>query len=322
MQQGFALLLVLCAILFMSAIISITYRNLYDFYYFVENNKNKQFDKQLLLASERLFLKEFNKVNTKEVHSNNILTSLSALPETIKLNNRVVHYRLVENTNCFNVKTLNSDFNRVNKDDVIYLWIVFKYILQFNDLTYQSPGSRMRDFDFSSEINFHHDYIGGIDDSLMPGAENTLAAGYLSDYLINISDVDLLKITPFLCYRNDDVLLININMLELKHSKLLQSILMDMIDEDDVTKLISSKPAGGWTSVNFFFEYMAKNTAIDSDNIDRLKNILVLKFTHDKYYFSSIFKLANNNGSYQLRSTFYVNDKGVTVVRRRFSSSE
>ena len=43
MQQGLALLLVLCAILFMSAIVSITYRDLHDIYYIVENNNNKQF---------------------------------------------------------------------------------------------------------------------------------------------------------------------------------------------------------------------------------------------------------------------------------------
>ena len=316
MQQGFALLLVLCAVLFMSAIVSIIYSNIYDMYYLVEGNKRKQFEKHLLLASEELILKEINQIIKNKTHSDNILPILSTLPGVIKVNNRMVHYELIENTNCFNIKTINSDLERVNYG--VYLWMVFKYILQLNNVTHKLSNSRMLDFNY--EINVQNDYIGGMGDYLTLGTENTLVTGYLSDYLINISDVDLLKITPFLCYRNDDVLLININTLEFKHSKLLQSILINMISEDDVTKLISSKPSGGWTSVEFFFEYMIKNTAINSDNVDRLKNISVLKFTHNKYYFSSVFKL--DNGSYQLRSTFYVNNNGVTVVQRRFNFSE
>lgn len=315
MQQGFALLLVLCAILFMSAIVSITYRDLHGIYYIVENNKNKQFEKQVLLASESFFLEAFNQLIAKGMNFNNISLELLILSDVIKVNDVEVNYRLIDSTNCFNL-------NAVNGNGTIYPWIVFWYILRLNNVTSKKFNERMIDFRFYSKFGFENDYIDSIKDYLVPGEEDILAISYLSDYIIKLSGDDLFKITPFICHRNDGVLLININMLEPKHGKLLQAIFINIISEDNIAKIISSKPDEGWASVESFFEFITENTTIDNDKLDGFKNNLTLKFSHDKYYFSSIFKLYQDKGNYQLMSTFYVNDKGATVVRRRFSFSE
>lgn len=311
-QKGIALLLVLSSIMLMSLMISTTYLYLSDMIYFSESNKIKQSEKLLLLSSEDIFfnnvIKEF--LTTKDF--GDIYSRLSTSPTAIRINNSNVYYSLIDRTSCFNISALYGYFNNIDKNDRNYPWLVLKNILELNNITSPVINKVMMMFTQYSSSKFDLDNV----DQELLAIEQDFLMDKPIDKLLNISDENLSRIAPLLCSRNDNTLLININMLDVNNSKLVQSIFMNEITESDIYKIILSKPAQGWISVESFFEFLTNNSAIDIDKINKLRRVKMLKFSHDEYYFSSNFKI--DNSSSQLMSLFHVKENKITVLQRRF----
>lgn len=311
-QKGIALLLVLSSIMLMSLMISTTYLYLSDMIYFSESNKIKQSEKLLLLSSEDVFfnnvIKEF--LTTKDF--GDIYSRLSTSPTAIRINNSNVYYSLIDRTSCFNISALYGYFNNIDKNDRDYPWLVLKNILELNNITSPVINKVMMMFTQYSSSKFDLDNV----DQELLAIEQDFLMDKPIDKLLNISDENLSRIAPLLCSRNDNTLLININMLDVNNRKLVQSIFMNEITESDIYRVILSKPAQGWISVESFFEFLENNSAIDIDKINKLRRVKMLKFSHDEYYFSSNFKI--DNSSSQLMSLFHVKENKITVLQRRF----
>ncbi|WP_050941861.1 type II secretion system protein GspK [Yersinia enterocolitica] len=309
-QRGIALLLVLSSILLMSTMISATYLYLSNIIYFVGNSITKQDDKQLLLGSEGIFINNIAKeiLNGEDFGGtySKLLTSNSA----ISINNRDVYYSLIDRTSCFNVNTLYDSFGNMNNK--YYPWLVLDNILQLNNTVSSVINKLMTMF---AQYPADASDLDRIDRDFLTIGQAFLRGNSI-DKILNISSESFLYIAPLVCSRNDNKLLINVNMLNAKSSYLLQAIFMNEITGSDVYKVILSKPAQGWLTVESFFESLANNSSVDIDRINELKNVEMLKFSNNEYYFSSNFKV--DNGDSQLMSLFHVKGNTITVLHRRF----
>lgn len=308
-QSGIALLVVLSSILLMSSIVSITYLYMSDMLYFVGDSQKKQDEKQLLLGSEAVFFNDITKEMLIGRDFRHIYSGLLASPTTIRVNNRDVHYSLIDRTNCFNINTLYGYFNNNNG---YYPWLILKNILEFNNVTSSVVNKMMRMF---IKYPLSRPNLDSVDKEFL-AIEQDFLMGKSIDKLLNISHESLSSIAPLFCSRNDNTLLVNINMLDANNSQLVQVIFMNEITEKDMYKAMSSKPTQGWMTVDSFFESLANNLEVDIDKINKLRKIKMLKFSHDEYYFSSSFK--GDKGNSQLMSLFHVKGNEITVLQRRF----
>ncbi|CNH62070.1 general secretion pathway protein K [Yersinia thracica] len=321
-QRGIALLLVLSVVLLMSTMVFTAYFYLTDMFYFVANSEHHQSKKKLLLGSERFFLKNIVKKILTKTNFETIPSMLLTSDSVIRINNRDVYYKLIDRTNCFNVNTLHYNFNYINKDDYIYPWLVLKYLFQLNNITSTVLNEIIMNFNHANKLNEKQSNINKEYSPSLLAIRKALLVGDSIGDLFNINYEDFLKITPFLCYRNDTTLLININILEVKHRQLLQAIFMNEINEDDITKAISFKSNNKLDNVESFFEFIVNNSTINIDKMNKIRNINGLRFSHDEYYFSSIFRLKSKGGAHQLMSLFHVKEKDIAVLQRRLSFSE
>lgn len=294
----------------MSTMISATYLYLSNIIYFVGNSITKQDDKQLLLGSEGIFINNIAKeiLNGEDFGGtySKLLTSNSA----ISINNRDVYYSLIDRTSCFNVNTLYDSFGNMNNK--YYPWLVLDNILQLNNTVSSVINKLMTMF---AQYPADASDLDRIDRDFLTIGQ-AFQRGNSIDKILNISSESFLYIAPLVCSRDDNKLLINVNMLNAKSSYLLQAIFMNEITGSDVYKVILSKPAQGWLTVESFFESLANNSSVDIDRINELKNVEMLKFSNNEYYFSSNFKV--DNGDSQLMSLFHVKGNTITVLHRRF----
>ncbi|CNG63761.1 type II secretion system (T2SS), K family protein [Yersinia enterocolitica] len=290
--------------------ISATYLYLSNIIYFVGNSITKQDDKQLLLGSEGIFINNIAKeiLNGEDFGGtySKLLTSNSA----ISINNRDVYYSLIDRTSCFNVNTLYDSFGNMNNK--YYPWLVLDNILQLNNTVSSVINKLMTMF---AQYPADASDLDRIDRDFLTIGQ-AFQRGNSIDKILNISSESFLYIAPLVCSRDDNKLLINVNMLNAKSSYLLQAIFMNEITGSDVYKVILSKPAQGWLTVESFFESLANNSSVDIDRINELKNVEMLKFSNNEYYFSSNFKV--DNGDSQLMSLFHVKGNTITVLHRRF----
>lgn len=321
-QRGVALLLVLSVTLLMSTMVLTAYFYLTDTFYFVANSKQNQSEKKVLLGSEDFFLKNIIEKMPAKLHFETIASLLLTSVSVIRINNIDIHYKLIDRTNCFNVNTLHYNRSYINKNDYIYPWLVLKYLFQLNNITSTVLNELIVDFNHANQTNSKQNNINNEYSHSILAIKNALLVGDSIGDLLNINNEDFLKITPFLCYRNDTKLLINVNMLDVKHSQLLQAIFMNEISEGDITKAISFKYNNEFENVESFFEFIVNNATINIDKINEIRNINGLKFLHNEYYFSSIFRLESKRGGNQLMSLFHVNEKNIIVLQRRLSFSE
>lgn len=308
-QRGAALLLVLSGILLMSTMVSTTYLYLSNMLYFVGDSRTKQDDKQLLLGSEGVFFNNIAKEILNREGFGGAYSKLLTSPSAISINNRDVYYSLIDRTSCFNINTLYDSFSNMNKYNKYYPWLVLDNILQLNNIVSSVSNKLMTIFiQYPSNL----DHI----DSFFLAIGQAFQRGNSIDKILNISSESFLYIAPLICSRNDNKLLININMLNAKSSYLVQAIFMNEITGSDMYKVILSKPAQGWLTVESFFEFLANNSSVDIDRINELKNVEMLKFSNNEYYFSSNFKV--DNGDSQLMSLFHVKGNTISVLHRRF----
>lgn len=309
-QRGVALLLVLSSILLMSTIVSTTYLHLSNMIYFVGDSRTKQDDKQLLLVSESVFLNNIAKDILNGEDFGGIYSKLLTPPSAININNRDIHYSLIDRTSCFNINTLYDSFSNLNNK--YYPWLVLDNILKLNNIVSSVINKLMTIFiQYPSDAsNIDRIDRGGL------AIGQAFQRGSSIDKILNISSESFSYIAPLVCSRNDNTLLINVNMLNVKSSYLVQAVFMNEITGSDVYKVILSKPAQGWLTVESFFESLANNSSVDIDRINELKNIEMLKFSNDEYYFSSNFKV--DNGDSQLMSLFHVKGNAISVLHRRF----
>lgn len=308
-QRGAALLLVLSGILLMSTMVSTTYLYLSNMLYFVGDSRTKQDDKQLLLGSEGVFFNNIAKEILNREGFGGAYSKLLTSPSAISINNRDVYYSLIDRTSCFNINTLYDSFSNMNKYNKYYPWLVLDNILQLNNIVSSVSNKLMTIFiQYPSNL----DHI----DSFFLAIGQAFQRGNSIDKILNISSESFLYIAPLICSGNDNKLLINVNMLNAKSSYLVQAIFMNEITGSDMYKVILSKPAQGWLTVESFFEFLANNSSVDIDRINELKNVEMLKFSNNEYYFSSNFKV--DNGDSQLMSLFHVKGNTISVLHRRF----
>ncbi|ELI8304442.1 general secretion pathway protein GspK [Yersinia enterocolitica] len=308
-QRGAALLLVLSGILLMSTMVSTTYLYLSNMLYFVGDSRTKQDDKQLLLGSEGVFFNNIAKEILNREGFGGAYSKLLTSPSAISINNRDVYYSLIDRTSCFNINTLYDSFSNMNKYNKYYPWLVLDNILQLNNIVSSVSNKLMTIFiQYPSNL----DHI----DSFFLAIGQAFQRGNSIDKILNISSGSFLYIAPLIFSRNDNKLLINVNMLNAKSSYLVQAIFMNEITGSDMYKVILSKPAQGWLTVESFFEFLANNSSVDIDRINELKNVEMLKFSNNEYYFSSNFKV--DNGDSQLMSLFHVKGNTISVLHRRF----
>ncbi|CNH27206.1 type II secretion system protein GspK [Yersinia kristensenii] len=321
-QRGVALLLVLSVTLLMSTMVSIAYFYLIDMLYFVANSQLNQSNKRLLLSSEDVFLKNIVEKMLNKASFETIPSMLLTSESVIRINNRDVHYKIIDRTNCFNVNTLHYNLSYINNDDYIYPWLVLKYLLQLNDIQSTVLNEIIMELNHAYQANSKKININSGYGHSVLAIRNALLVGDSIGSLLNIDDEDFLKIVPFLCYRNDTTLLVNINTLKAKHSPLLQAIFMNEINESDINKAILFKSNNKFETIDSFFDFIVTNSIIDINKMNKIRDINRLKFLHDEYYFSSIFRLESKGGVHQLMSLFHMNEKDVTVLQRRLSFSE
>ncbi|WP_174848554.1 type II secretion system protein GspK [Yersinia artesiana] len=311
-QRGIALLLVLPSVLLMSTMLSTSYLYLSEMLFFIGDSRKKQDEKQLLLGSEYVFLNEISKDILIDGGFSGVYFRLLSSPGTIRVNNKDVHYSLIDRTNCLNVNALYNYFINMNKNNEYYPWLVLKNILHLNNITSSVLNEIMMVFVQDRSDAFNSNRI----DRGFLAIQRTLQIGDSIDKLLNISSENFSHIAPLLCSRNDNTLLINVDMLDFNKVKLMQAIFMNEITENEMHKTILSKPAQGWGTVESFFEFLEKNSGVGIDRINELKKVDMLKFSHNEYYFSSNFKI--EKGDLQLMSLFQVRRGVITVLQRRF----
>jgi general secretion pathway protein K len=144
---------------------------------------------------------------------------------------------------------------------------------------------------------------------------------YSKEYIINLlsslSSDDYLKVVPMLCHRKDDELLINVNALEIQHSKLVRAMLLNIFSEEDIANVILSKPEGGWISNSSFYISIHNSLSITKDNMKKLEKIILSNFMSDKYYLRLL--LWDTNVSYyKLVSDLLITQGDVTVLSRSY----
>lgn len=310
-QRGIALLLVLCVLLLMSVMVTISSDYWVEMYYLTEKEKKEKENKWLLLAAERFFLNDM----IKTVSNDNFMINKSA---NIIINRKNIDVALIEVGNCFNINTLQYSLSKENAKNKAYPWWVLKNILQLEN----RPSSYLNEIIMDSAFFFKTNHKSDHDDiELIFKIKQELL---VDDFVESILKIDefFFNTSPIFCSRNDDKLLINVNMLEARHTKLIQAIFLHVLNEVDITKIILSKPENGWSSVTHFFESIMNDTTIDIDDVLKIINLEMLNFSHDEYHFLSNFKVSDKYISHQLKSHFYIKNKKITLLDRRFSIGE
>ncbi|HDL8472012.1 TPA: general secretion pathway protein GspK, partial [Yersinia enterocolitica] len=160
----------------------------------------------------------------------------------------------MDRTSCFNVNTLYDSFGNMNNK--YYPWLVLDNILQLNNTVSSVINKLMTMF---AQYPANASDLDRIDRDFLTIGQ-AFQRGNSIDKILNISSESFLYIAPLVCSRNDNKLLINVNMLNAKSSYLLQAIFMNEITGSDVYKVILSKPAQGWLTVESFFESLANNS--------------------------------------------------------------
>ncbi|CNC61396.1 general secretion pathway protein K [Yersinia frederiksenii] len=310
-QRGIVLLLVLCILLLMSGIVTMSSYYWSDIYYIAGEIKKSNSKRWLLLGAEDTFLKRMTKVISNNKLTNDILPIIISSSDFMEINDNYINFSFIEQINCFNINALQ--YSTVNDKllNIIYPWLVFKNILQLKNTTEIS----INNMDLNDNYYFYENHK--INESHMISVFPDLLANELLE-----NDKFYFDMSSIFCSRNDDKLLININMLEVKHSKLIQAILLNVINDSVISAAILSKPVNGWSSVKEFFDFIISNSGVVTEDVHKLRDIIAYNFTHDEYYFSSIFRTNANAGYYQLISLFRIKNNEVIILERRFSIGE
>ncbi|RXA95238.1 type II secretion system protein GspK [Yersinia sp. 2105 StPb PI] len=314
-QRGIALLLVLCILFLMSIIAMTSSLYLSELYYLTERLKKKKYERWLLLGVEGIFLDYIvkNISNDNVIHSSPINSFFFS--ELKKINNINADFKLIEQSNCFNLNLLKYSPIDGNAIDGIYPWLVFKNILQSQNLKYSTLNKITHHIDegFKNKYPLDEGYINSIVNV------NKKPLSYDLVFSLFENEEDLSNMSSILCSRSDSTLLININMLELRHGSLLKAIFLNKIDEEEIANAILAKPDGGWDSTIDFFELIINNSTKNTSELQRIKDTITPILSHDEYYFSIIFTLPSKDSHYQLMSLFYVKNRDAFIIDRRFN---
>ncbi|OVZ86983.1 hypothetical protein CBW58_20885 [Yersinia frederiksenii] len=306
-----ALLLVLCILLLMSGMVTVSSYYWLEIYYIAEKIKDSNSRRWLLLGAEEIFLQQMTGNLSDKKLMNNISLAIHASPNFMVINDNYINLSLVEQVNCFNINALQYFPINDKSFNTVYPWLVLKRILQLENIASMTLNDvEINDDDFLN-VNYKINDVG----------VNALLSEILENNLFNVDRFISDKSSIF-CSRNDDRLLININLLEVRQSKLVQTMLLNIINEAVITRAILSRPVNGWSSVKEFFDFIFNDSNIDGEDMHKLRRIIVSNFSHDEYYFSSIFRSDSDNVSYQLISVFKVKDSQVSILERRYSVDE
>ncbi|CNL13676.1 general secretion pathway protein K [Yersinia frederiksenii] len=306
-----ALLLVLCILLLMSGMVTVSSYYWLEIYYIAEKIKDSNSRRWLLLGAEEIFLQQMTGNLSDNKLMNNISLAIQASPNFMVINDNYINLSLVEQVNCFNINALRYFSINDKSFNTVYPWLVLKRILQLENIASMTLNDvEINDDDFLN-VNYKINDI----------RVNALLSEILENNLFNVDRFISDKSSIF-CSRNDDRLLININLLEVRQSKLVQAILLNIINEAVITRAILSRPVNGWSNVKEFFDFIFNYSNIDGEDMHKLRKIIVSNFSHDEYYFSSIFRSDGDNVSYQLISVFKVKDSQVSILERRYSVDE
>lgn len=293
-QCGIALLLVLGVLLLMGGVVIASKYHWSVIYILSENSKQRKSEKLLLLGAEESLLSEMMREKSISNDVADISAGVFNKPRSIKINNIDVHYKIIDQTNCFNVKSLQSSLS-FNKDSEIY------YLTVLNNI--------------AGDLNLLFSDVDEIKDVILSYFKKK------SNWDAINSDISS-KMTPLLCVRYDNLLVININALGIQHSKLIQEILMNLVDEENIMRTILSKPDSGWGDVQIFLDTLIDSSEIKIENVQRVKDIVMSIFSHDRYFILLVFWLSNEYRHYQLTSLLDVRARGITVLHRRFGISD
>lgn len=310
-QRGIALLLVLCILLLMSSMVTISSSYWLEIYYSAEKIKNSNSRRWLLLGAEEIFLQEMTVNISNKQLINNISLATHTSPNFMVINDSYINFNLIEQVNCFNINALQYLSINDKSLNTVYPWLVLKRILQLENIAFMTL--------YDVEIN--DDDFFNVNHKVNDVRINAILTEILANNLFNVDRFDSDKSSIF-CSRNDDRLLINVNLLDVRQSKLVQAMLLNMINEAVITRAILSRPVNGWSSVKEFFDFIFNDSNIDGEDMHKLRRIIVSNFSHDEYYFSSIFRSDSDNVSYQLISVFKVKDSQVSILERRYSVDE
>lgn len=310
-QRGIALLLVLCILLLMSAMVKISSYYWSEIYYITEKIKNSNSRRWLLLGAEEIFLQEMTvNISSKQL-INNISLAIRTSPNFMVINDSYIDFNLIEQVNCFNINALQYFSTDDKSLNTVYPWLVLKKVLQLQNITSMTLNA----------IGINDDDFFNVNHKVNDVSVNAALTEILASNLFNVDRFISDKSSIF-CSRNDDKLLINVNLLEVEQSWLVQAMLLNVINEAVITRAILARPVNGWSSVKDFFDFIFNDLNIDAEDMHKLRNIIVSNFSHDEYYFSSIFRSGGDNVSYQLISLFKVKDNHISILERRFSVGE
>ncbi|WP_162208240.1 type II secretion system protein GspK [Yersinia pekkanenii] len=286
-----------------------------------ESNKKIKLEKWLLLGSETVLLAEMFEIPPSNTYSESIATGMREYSQLVNVNNRGFYYKLIDKTNCFNINTL-KEYLISDEGGNVYSWEVFKNLLSESSIVTPEFNDVIEKIRYYFKLKLSE----GVNDQENSNPMFILKKDHLFEVLIDtISDIDkdfFLQIAPLLCIRNDNSLLININMLETGHSKLVQAMFMNIINEKDIIKTIRSKPDNGWDSVPTFLDCMLNNAVIEISDVRKVKEIVMSRFSLDEYFISSVLWLKNKDAYYQLTTYFHIKQKKVTVLRRRYEIND
>lgn len=319
-QHGAALLLVLSILLLISAMAFTSLYHWSDLYNLFKISEIRKSQKWILLEIEGEML---NRIIGPLLNSKYIGDELGhslTHPKTIKINENDIYYNLVDRTNCLNIYSIK--YKSCNNTVESYARTVFKNMLinsgggkeEINNIMEYISGFINRD---CCENNKYNIYTGSILRPKYTNSNDDLAV-FLPDY----SNKLLLQLTPLICTRNDNVLLVNINTLEIQHAKLVQAMLMNTLSEEDIVRIILSKPATGWGNVESFFDSMLNNSVVAINDRQKIRDISMSNFATDEYFISLSFGLDGKDEYYQLSNFLHIKKKQVTVLQRMYGIGE
>lgn len=320
-QCGIALLLVLCVLLLMSGILMTSYYRQSEIFLLSKINKQKKLEKWLLLGAEEKIVIGRVKDNLINILSSHISSEGYNSPENIKIDDLNVSYNLIDNTNCFNIKFIQPSLSDAKQSET-YSWTVFKNIVNSLDVSDSDKNNITKAVRYYLKENLDKEFvIGKVGVSRLSMISMRPIASEI-DFLVNINSDIYSELASILCVRYDNSLVININTLEIKHGKLIQAILMNLVDENAIVKTILSKPNHGWINLHIFLDTLIKNSDLTKEDIYKVREIIMSTFSHDRYFISLLLWPNNEHANYQLTSFLHVRLRGVEVLHRRFGISE
>lgn len=317
-QRGIALLMVLCALFLMSATVMTSYHYWLEAYSLVKNGQQRQKEKWILLGAEEKVTSDFIKYISNDTYAYDGFRQLISRLNYVKLNNLNIKAKIIDNTNCFNVKSLRIDIHDTDEIIGYYSWKVFKELLLISGI----ERDETKNIIYRILKSYHSDLVFDDFADANSGLKSANKINYeLNEFnlLSSMNHSDFLKISSILCTRSDNKLLVNINMLKKSNSKYLQAMLLSSVSEQDVYNIILAKPEGGWTDFSLFYNLILANSSMKITSIDK---IISDNFTLDEYYFYCIFWLEHEDSSYQLTSFIHYLNNTITILQRRYSFSE